>query len=611
MLSVGALGVVYGDIGTSPLYAVRECFHGPHAVAMSPTNILGVLSLIFWSLILVISIKYLLYVMRADHHGEGGILALMALACPADRRGQRGPLVLVIVGIFGAALLYGDGMITPAISVLGAFEGLEVAAPSLADYVIPITIAVLIGLFMVQRHGTARVGAAFGPIIMVWFTVLAILGIRQIVTHPTVLAALLPTHAVEFFAVNHVHGIVVLGAVFLVVTGGEALYADMGHFGARPIRLTWFAVVLPALMLNYLGQGALLLEHPEAAANPFYNMAPDWALYPLIGLAAMATVIASQAVISGAFSLSRQAVMLGYLPRLRIIHTSSKEIGQIYIPMVNWFLMLATIGLVLGFRSSSGLAAAYGIAVTTTMVITTVLAYRVASRDWRWGMVAIAATAIFLVIDVMFLGANAIKFLDGGWFPLVIAGGVFLLMTTWKRGRAILADRYRERTMPWVEFTEMAEEITRVPGTAVYMTSNLETTPPALVQNTRHNHVLHERVVLLKIETMEQPRVPDAERLTVESADGGFVRMIARYGFSESPSVPDLFAAAADHGVDIHVRDATFFLGRETLLATLRPGMALWRERLFATMSRNALGATAYFDIPPDRVMEVGAQIEL
>jgi KUP system potassium uptake protein len=562
-------------------------------------------------LILVISIKYLLYVMRADHHGEGGILALMALACPARADSQRGPLVLVALGLFGAALLYGDGMITPAISVLGAVEGLEIAAPSLAEYVVPITIAILIGLFLVQRHGTARVGATFGPIIMIWFLVLATLGIRQIAAHPGVVWALSPTHAVEFFVVNRAHGVVVLGAVFLVVTGGEALYADMGHFGARPIRITWFTVVLPALMINYLGQGALLLAHPEAAANPFYNMAPTWALYPLLGLAAMATVIASQAVISGAFSLSRQAVMLGYLPRLRIVHTSSKEVGQIYIPVVNWFLMFATIGLVLGFRSSSRLAAAYGIAVTTTMVITTVLAYRVAHRDWKWGALAVAATAVFLVIDLLFFGANAVKFVDGGWFPLAVAAGVFVLMTTWKRGRAILADRYVEKAIPWNELVELVADAHRVPGTAVYMTSSFEGAPPALVQNTRHNHVVHERVVLLTIETLEMPRVAEAERLRVERLDNGFVRLAGRYGFSESPSVPELLRVAAAQGVDVEMDKTTFFLGRETLLATLRPGMALWRERLFATMSRNAHRATAYFDIPPDRVMEVGSQIEL
>ncbi len=516
---LAALGVVYGDIGTSPLYAVRECFKEAHGLGVSPDNVLGVLSLIFWALIIVISVKYLAYVTRADNDGEGGILALTALAHPVAR--GRVKAIVLLVGLFGAALLYGDGIITPAISVLSAVEGLEVAAPTLQTYIVPVTIVILAVLFWFQRRGTAGVGAVFGPITLVWFGVISALGVWHIAMAPEVLWALNPWHAVTFLLINRWTGFTVLGAVFLVVTGGEALYADMGHFGRRPIVLTWFIVVLPALLLNYFGQGALLLHSPEAVSNPFYRMAPAWALYPLLVLATMAAIIASQAVISGAFSLSRQAAMLGYLPRMRIAHTSASEIGQVYVPGVNAALFVCTIALVMGFKSSSDLAAAYGIAVTITMVITTVLAFWVARHRWGWGLpAALGLTTLFLVVDLAFLGANIIKIRNGGWVPLVVATAVFIVMTTWKRGRQQLGARMRSRSVPLNDFFALMEREhpTRVPGTAIFMTSNPEGTPPALMQNFLHNHVVHEQVVLLTIVTEESARVRGRDRVAVKGS---------------------------------------------------------------------------------------------
>ena len=606
-----ALGVVYGDIGTSPLYAIHECFKGEHGVPVTHENVLGVLSLIFWSLTIVISIKYLVYVMRADNRGEGGILALMALA--TSRGGtRRSTWVVVLLGLFGAALLYGDGMITPAISVLGATEGLEVATPAFSHFIAPITIVILIGLFMFQKRGTAGVGAIFGPVTLVWFILLSVLGIVHIVHQPKVLLALSPLHGALFLLHNHINGFLVLGAVFLVATGGEALYADMGHFGARPIRLTWFVLVLPALLLNYFGQGALLLDHPEAIRNPFYLMAPRWALYPLVIMATMATIIASQAVISGAFSLTRQATMLGFWPRVQIQHTSAKEIGQIYVPSINWVLMLATIALVLGFKSSTNLAAAYGIAVTTTMVITTALAYIVARHVWGWKLwTSLSLTIFFLIIDLAFFGANLIKVEQGGWFPLLVASGVFLLMTTWQKGRQLLGQQIRERIVPLEDFFELMriERPHRAPGSAVFMTSNPTGTPPALLHNFEHNRVVHEQVMLLTIVTEEVSHVEDAERVSVEELPEGFVRIVAHYGFMEDP---DLVALIMREDTPTPpIQHTTFFLGRETLLAEGRYGMSRWREQLFAYMSRNALRATAFFNVPPERVMELGSQVEL
>jgi KUP system potassium uptake protein len=610
--SIAALGVVFGDIGTSPLYAVRECLHGPHAVAPTPEHVLGVLSLVFWALAVVISVKYLAYVLRADNRGEGGVLALSALASRVTAGSPGWHRVTILVGLFGAALLYGDGMITPAISVLSAVEGLRIAAPKLSPFVVPLTVAILVGLFSIQRRGTARIGALFGPIMLVWFATLALLGIAQIVQRPGILAAINPAHMVRFLAEGGSGGFLVLGSVFLVVTGGEALYADMGHFGARPIRRTWFAIVLPALLLNYFGQGALVLGDPLAASSPFYRMAPSWALPGLIALSTFATVIASQALISGAFSLTRQAIMLGYWPRLRVIHTSAKEIGQIYVPGVNWVLMLASCGLVIGFGSSSRMAAAYGIAVNLDMIITTVLAFFVARRLWGWRLSAsLGVTVTFLAIDLTFLGANSLKLLDGGWFPLVVGGGVLTLLTTWKSGRALLGARFRERMLPLDSFlARLASEKTpRVPGTAVYMSGASAGTPPALLTNFAHNHVVHEHVILLTILTEEIARVPRSERLQVEILDHGFSRVVARYGFMQDPNVPRLLAAGRVPGYQPET--TTYFLGRETVIPTKHPGMALWREKLFAFMARNAQSATALFKLPPDRVIEIGAQIEI
>ncbi len=613
-LSLAALGIVYGDIGTSPLYAVRECFHGPHAFAATATNVHGVLSLVVWSLIVVISIKYLGYVMRADNDGEGGIMALMALALDPKQGASKQWLVFSF-GLFGAALLYGDGAITPAISVLSAVEGLEVAAPSLHAWVIPITVAILIGLFAFQRKGTAGIGLIFGPITLVWFFVLGALGVHQIVQYPRVLEALLPTHAASFFAHHGVAGVVVLGAVFLVVTGGEALYADMGHFGKRPIRLAWFAVVLPALVLNYFGQGALILRNPEAVEAPLFLMAPSWALYPLIVLSTCATIIASQAVITGTYSITRQAILLGFAPRIGVQHTSSREQGQIYIPSMSWALLIVTLGLVVGFGSSSRLAAAYGIAVTSTLLITTVLAHIVARRRWSWSLaLMLPLTLGFLVIDLAFLGANVLKIADGGWVPLVMAVGVFVLMSTWKRGREILADRLAERGIGWDRLHAFVEEVSpvRVPGTAVYMSAQPDRVPPAFVENVRKNRAVHEQIVFLSVEFTQTARVSVAKRLLVERvADGRFLRIKGCYGFVETPDVPHLLDLAILEGVHIDLDQTIFVLGRETLLATERAGMALWRERLFGFMSRNARRAAAFFNIPSERVLEIGSQIEL
>lgn len=614
-LSIAALGVVYGDIGTSPLYALRECFHGAHAIAPKPENILGVLSLIFWSLIIVISIKYLVFVLRADNQGEGGILSLAALATPIKPSGRTEKWLLIAVGTFGAALLYGDGIITPAISVLGAIEGLSVATPQLTPFVVPLTIGILVGLFLIQKRGTAGIGKVFGPVTLLWFTVLAILGIAQIFHYPQVFAAINPLKGFEFFVNNGWHGFIILGSVFLVVTGGEALYADMGHFGKKPIRLAWFAVVLPSLLLNYFGQGALLLENPAMAENPFYNLAPSWALYPMIFLATCAAIIASQALISGAFSLTMQAVQLGLIPRLKITHTSSKEYGQIYLPAINWALMIGCIAVVIGFHTSSNLAAAYGIAVTSTMVITTALLYVVARERWNWGFFPTAALCgFFLLIDLSFFGANVIKILDGGWFPLMLATGIFTMMMTWKKGRSILTARIQEETELLEDFLEKIEKqkITRVPGTAVFMNGNATRTPPALLHNIAHNKVLHERILFLTVKTRPIPYVENEERFKCEVLTNGFSRLKIYYGYMEDPDVPKILSEIEQRGFVFDPNETTYFLGRETIIATEKySGMSRWREKLFALMSKNARSATAYFRIPPDRVVELGEQIEI
>ena len=648
-LSLAALGVVYGDIGTSPLYALKEVFSRHYGLAVTPEHVLGILSLIVWSLIVVISVKYLTFVMRADLRGEGGIMVLTALVTPsrthalgqpreaapgettpepgetrahARERVSRTRTVLIVLGLFGAALLYGDGMITPAISVLSAIEGLDVAtdfftSPERAPLIPLITIVILIALFAVQSRGTAGLGKVFGPITLTWFALLAGLGIYHIALGPGVLWALNPLYGLRFFIATGWHGFWVLGSVFLVVTGGEALYADMGHFGVRPIRLAWFAVVLPALVLNYFGQGAMIIANPTAAENPFFRMVPGphWLVYPVVVLATIATVIASQAVISGAFSLTRQAVQLGYLPRLDIRQTSSREIGQIYIPAVNWALLAACIGLVLGFQTSTNLAAAYGVAVTTTMAVTTLLFYVVARRTWGWSLWGTGALcAVFLVVDLAFLGANLIKIPDGGWFPLAVAALVFTAMVTWKRGREVLAERLEIGMLPLSTFLADpgVAKIARVPGTAVFMGGNPEATPTSLLHTVKHMKSLHETVVTLTVRTEEIPRVPEANRIRVEKLDHGFWRATVTYGFTDDPDVPAALALVDVPGLSFPPMQTTYILGRERVISTrAKSGMARWRERLFGLMSNNARAATAFFQIPPNRVVEMGAQVEI
>ncbi len=621
LLALGALGVVYGDIGTSPLYSMRETFESPHHdLAFNDANILGVLSLITWSLIIIITFKYLAFVMRADNQGEGGILALTSLVPQKapdkarSRRFARSRWVLILIGLFGTALLYGDGMITPAISVLSAVEGTALINPAMKDFVVPIAVVILVILFAVQPRGTAKIGRVFGPIMVVWFITLAVLGVTHIVGNPSVLAGLNPIHAFEFFVNNKFNGFLALGSVFLVVTGGEALYADMGHFGRSPIKLGWFVLVLPALLLNYFGQGALLMAEPSAIENPFYRLAPEWALYPLVGLATMATVIASQALISGAFSMTMQATQLGYSPRVRIRHTSETEAGQIYVPAINWALMIACIGLVIGFRSSTNLAAAYGLAVTATMVITTMLFFVVARERMGWSLTkAVVACGIFIVIDLGFLGANVFKIPYGGWFPLVIGAAVFTMLTTWRKGRELVADRLARNKIALTDFAANIEASppTRVSGDAVYLYSTPDQTPPSLAANLRHNHALHERVVVLSILTEQVPRVAPEDRLDIVELGNGLYRLTGHYGFLEDPNIPELFEAANDRDFAIDMDDVTYFLGREALRVTRAPGMARWREHLFAFMSRNATPAANYFSLPMDQTIEVGVQVEL
>jgi KUP system potassium uptake protein len=613
-LSLGALGVVYGDIGTSPLYALRESFQAAYGISVVPANVLGVLSLIFWALILVISVKYLVFVMRADNHGEGGILALTSLVTPLNVKRGGGRWLLILLGLFGTALLYGDGMITPAISVLSAVEGLEVVTPVFAPYVLPLAIAILVGLFLLQHRGTGVVGKLFGPVILVWFLTLATLGVVQILREPSVLAALSPLHGLRFLGHNTGRGFLVLGSVFLVVTGGEALYADMGHFGRRPIRLAWFTLVLPALLLNYFGQGALIIGTPEAVDQPFYRMVPAWGRYPAVILATAATVIASQALISGAFSLSMQAAQLGYSPRLEIDHTSAQAIGQVYVPAVNWALMVACIGLVLGFRSSSNLAAAYGVAVTMTMVITVMLLFVVMREQWQWRLTsALLLCGGFLVIDGAFFAANIFKIPQGGWFPLIIGAVIFILVTTWKRGREALAANLRVGDIPAETFIRSiaTNPPPRVPGTAVFMHSRPGSVPPALITNLKHNHVLHERVVFLAVVTEDIPHVHPVKRVTVQPLGTGFYQLTMRVGFMEDANVPQTLENMITAEISFDPRDTTYFLGRETILMTQKPCMATWRTHLFALMARNARNAAWFFGLPPDRVIEVGVQVNL
>ncbi|MDE2155813.1 MAG: potassium transporter Kup [Xanthomonadaceae bacterium] len=613
-LALGAIGVVYGDIGTSPLYTLKAVF-GEQGIGPASQNVLGALSLIFWALIIVVSVKYLLFIMRADNKGEGGIMALMALAQRSVQGIARLRLVIALLAIFGAALFYGDGVITPAISVLSAVEGLEVAAPGLGRWVVPITLGVIIGLFWLQKHGTHRIGAVFGPVCVIWFLSIAALGIRGIVHHPGVLWALNPVYGVRFFLRNHAEAFFALGSVVLAVTGTEALYADMGHFGRKPIRLAWFAFVLPALVLNYFGQGALLLHDPGAVVNPFYRLVPKVLLFPMIALATAATVIASQAVISGAFSMTREAMQLGYLPRMRVVHTSSEVSGQIFVPWINRILLVLIFVAVLGFRSSDNLASAYGIAVTGTMVITTLLALIVARYQWRWRMPAIIAVGTFLLtVDVGFFSANIIKIESGGWFPLVLGLGVFVLMTTWRRGRELVVREIKQSGLALAPFIASITKHPppRVPGTAVFLTANQDAVPHALLHNLKHNKVLHERNVLLTVETLETPLAEPDERIHLTLLEGDFYGLELRFGFAEDPNIPSALTLCVREGLGFDMMDTTFFLSRETIVADKRrPGMAFWRDKLFAFLSRNALPATAFFQIPGNRLIELGTQVEI
>jgi KUP system potassium uptake protein len=611
-----AIGVVYGDIGTSPLYAIRECFKEEHGLVANAANVYGVLSLILWALILVVSVKYVMFIMRADNRGEGGELALLALILQTQQRTTDNirRVVIIALGMTGAALLYGDGVITPAMSVLGATEGLVVVAPSFQILVVPSTLVILLTLFLVQKKGTAKVGRVFGPVMVLWFISIALLGIREIIREPRILLAISPWYGVQFFMNNGFAGFVILGAVVLAVTGAEALYADMGHFGRRPIRIAWFALVLPSLMLNYFGQAALVLREPAAAANPFYLLAPRMMLYPMIALATAAAVIASQALISGAFSITQQSIQLGYCPRMSIIHTSETEHGQIYIPEVNRALMVGCLAVVIGFRSTTALGAAYGIAVTGSMSISTILFSTLARTRWHWSWAKVLGlAALFLVVDLSFFGSNALKIVHGGWVPLAIAISVFTLMTTWNSGRRIVQGLLARGSLPMDLFlADVARRKPfRAPGTAVFMTSNPEGAPLVLLHHLRHNKTLLEHVVLLSVLSGNVPYVNDDERLTVADLGEGFWRVVAKYGFMERADVPQILARARAMGVTSDRRDTTYFLGRERLLPTGRAHLARWRKKLYIFMSRNSRTATEYFRIPPNRVVELGAQLEM
>ncbi len=613
-LVVGAIGVVYGDIGTSPLYTLRTAFTGPHGLPLNEANVLGVLSVIFWALVIVVTLKYITLIMRADNRGEGGILALTALVSRGIEHRARLRWWLVGFGIFGAAMFYGDGMITPAITILGAVEGLEVIAPSMHTFIVPVSCMIIVALFAVQKRGTASLGAVFGPVMGVWFVTLGVLGGLEIARAPHVLVALNPEYAAAFIAGSPWRAFLAFGAVVLAVTGTEALYADMGHFGRSPIRRAWLCFVMPALVLNYFGQGALVLSAPAAIKNPFYLLAPDWALVPLLLLATLAAIIASQAVISGAFSLTRAAIQMGYCPRLTIEHTSERAIGQIYVPFINWMLLAAVIALVVGFRNSDSLAAAYGIAVTLAMLIDSILIYVVMRRLWNWSAwVAAAIAAPLLAIDLTFLLSNALKIPDGGWFPILIGAIVFTLLTTWKRGRIVLMDRLAEDAMPLDLFIQSIEASppTRVPGTAIFLTGTQDRVPHALLHNLKHNKVLHERIVFLTVVTRDIPYVADEDRYEVKSLGCEFFKMTADFGFKEDPDVPALLEDCGQQGFAFDMMETSFFVSRETLIPTVAPGMALWREKLFVSMSKNATKASEFFQIPTNRVVELGTQVEL
>ncbi len=612
-LTLGAIGVVYGDIGTSPLYAFKEVFAHGH-VPMSAANIHGVLSLMFWTLTVVVSLKYVLLILRADNNGEGGLIAMLALASQAVRHKPALHARLMLVGIFGTAIFFGDGVITPAISVLSAVEGLEVAAPALHAWIVPITLVVLTALFMVQRLGTASVGRFFGPITAVWFVVLAVLGMMHIVRNPAILVALNPLYALEFLTGHPAVAFVALGSVVLCVTGAEALYADMGHFGKGPIRIAWFSLVMPALVINYFGQGAMLLAHPENAKNPFYEMAPQWALYPLIGLATAATVIASQALITAAFSVTRQAIQLGYLPRLRVLHTSVRDTGQIYLPFVNWGLYVCIVLAVVLFRSSSNLAAAYGIAVTIDMLITTTMTFFVIRYGWKYPWwLCVAATGFFFLVDFTYFAANIVKVIDGGWFPVVIGAAMFLLLMTWKQGRRLMAERMRDDAIDLKSFLEavFVAPPVRVTGTAVFLVSDQGSTPNALLHNLKHNKVLHETNLFVTVRHHEVPWIGFEKRVELQSLGNDCWQVTLHFGFKNEPDVPEALALLREHGVQLDEMETSYFLSRDIVIPTLGAGMALWREKLFASMHRNAAAAADFLNLPANRVVELGAKVQI
>ncbi len=612
VLALGAIGVVFGDIGTSPLYALKECF-GSHGMELNPTNVLGLLSMVFWAMMLVVTLKYVTVIMRADNNGEGGILALLALVQRLVRKDGRRIWLLSVLGIFGAALFYGDSVITPAISVLSAVEGLTVLAPSLHTFVVPVTVGILVGLFLIQRKGTESVGLLFGPVMLVWFFVLGVLGVREIMVSPDVLRAVSPVYAFDFFTAHPMLSFLTLGSVVLVVTGGEALYTDMSHFGAKPIRLAWLAVVAPGLVLNYMGQGALLLTQPEAVKNPFFLLAPEWALLPLIVLATAATVIASQAVISGAFSVTRQAIQLGYLPRMQILHTSAKEAGQIYLPFVNWLLLVGVILLVVGFKSSSSLASAYGIAVTGAMLIDNFLVVVVMLSAWRWKIYwVVPLVGLFLCVDLAFLAANSFKIPSGGWLALLIALVLFVLLTTWSKGRQLLASRIQEQSLERSFFVQhMVPELTRVAGVAMYLTTSKDRVPGALLHNLKHNKVLHEKVAFLTVDTLDVPVVADAEQAEVVPLGNQCYSVCLRFGFMQSPDIPQALGRIVLGGEGLDMMDTSFFLGRESLVMAKQSPLTRVRRHVFFWLTKNAASAMEFFHLPPNRVVEVGGQLEI
>lgn len=615
IVTLAALGVVFGDIGTSPLYALKECFSPQHGIPFSPNAVYGIISMLFWAITIVVSLKYVLFILRADNNGEGGVLALMALSLRTALAGSRRARILMMLGVFGACMFYGDVVITPAISVLSAVEGLEIAVPGTTKYVIPLTLAILTGLFLIQRHGTSLVGKLFGPIMMLWFGSLGILGIYNIMQAPGILAAINPYYAFTFMMAHSVQAFIVLGSVVLVLTGAEALYADMGHFGIRPIRFAWLYTVMPCLLLNYFGQGANLLTDPSAIQNPFYLMVPEWMLIPMVVLATFATVIASQAVISGAFSLTSQAILLGFVPRMRILHTSANERGQIYIPFINWLLLLLVIVVVLAFKKSDNLAAAYGVAVTTTMVITTMLAAVVMRKLWNWNTWAVTAViSLFFIVDFSFFAANLMKILDGGWFPLLLGGVAFFLLMTWYSGRMLLRTRTKDDGIPLEPFVEglLAHPPHRVGGTAVFMTGNVETVPVSLLHNLKHNRILHERVIFMKISIWDVPFVDDDKRLSMKILGGNIYLLRAAFGFKEAPDVNTVLALTSKQfDMEFELMDTSFFIARDTVVPSKLPGMSLWRERLFAWMHQNGAKPSDFFHIPANRVVELGTKIEI